>query len=55
MRGRPWQYWFYLDFEGHWRDPAAEAALVDLLRQASMVKMLGSYPAALGGPNTGGG
>ena len=52
MRGRPWQYWFYLDFEGHWRDPAAEAALVDLLRQASMVKMLGSYPAALGGPNT---
>jgi len=55
MRGRAWQYWFYLDFEGHWRDPAAEAALVDLLRQASMVKMLGSYPAALGGPNTGGG
>jgi len=54
MRGRPWQYWFVLDFEGHWRDPGAEAALVDLLRQASMVKMLGSYPAALGGPNTGG-
>lgn len=54
MRGRPWQYWFYLDFEGHWRDQAAEAALVDLLRQASMVKMLGSYPAALGGPNTNG-
>jgi prephenate dehydratase len=54
MRGRPWQYWFYLDFEGHWKDPAAEAALVDLLRQASMVKMLGSYPAALGGPNTAG-
>ena len=54
MRGRPWQYWFYLDFEGHWKDPGAEAALVDLLRQASMVKMLGSYPAALGGPNTNG-
>jgi prephenate dehydratase len=52
MRGRPWQYWFYLDFEGHWQDPAAEAALVDLLRQASMVKMLGSYPAASGGPNS---
>jgi prephenate dehydratase len=53
MRGRPWQYWFYLDFEGHWRDQAAEAALVDLLRQASTVKMLGSYPAAYGGPNGG--
>jgi len=52
MRGRPWQYWFYLDFEGHWKDPGAEAALVDLLRQASIVKMLGSYPAALDGlPN----
>ena len=55
MRGRAWQYWFYLDFEGHWKDTGAEAALVDLLRQASMVKMLGSYPAALGGPNTAGG
>lgn len=52
IRGRPWQYWFYLDFEGHWQDPAAEAALVDLLHQASMVKMLGSYPAASGGPNS---
>jgi prephenate dehydratase len=51
IRGRPWQYWFYLDFEGHWQDPDAEAALVDLLHQASMVKMLGSYPAASGGPN----
>ncbi|MBN1201644.1 MAG: prephenate dehydratase [Anaerolineae bacterium] len=51
MRGRPWQYWFYLDFEGHWQDPEAEAALVDLLRQASMIKMLGSYPSAPGGPN----
>ncbi|MBN1680789.1 MAG: prephenate dehydratase [Anaerolineae bacterium] len=52
MQGRPWQYWFYLDFEGHWRDPHAEAALVDLLRHASIVKMLGSYPAARGGPNS---
>ena len=49
MRGRPWQYWFYLDFEGHWKDPGCEAALADLLRQASMVKMLGSYSAALDG------
>jgi len=52
MHNRPWQVWFYLDFEAHWQDPEAEAALVDLLRKASMVKMLGSYPAALGGPNT---
>ena len=52
IRGRPWQYWFYLDFEGHWQDPAAEGALVALLHRASMVKMLGSYPAASGGPNS---
>jgi len=46
IRHRSWQYWFYLDFEGHWQDNNAKAALLDLLRQASMVKMLGSYPAA---------
>jgi len=45
-RNRPWEYVFYLDFEGHWKDPACEAALVALLRRASFVKMLGSYPAA---------
>lgn len=44
---RPWEYVFYLDFEGHWRDPECEAALAALLRRASFVKMLGSYPAAV--------
>jgi prephenate dehydratase len=45
-RNRPWQYLFYLDFEGHWQDPVAEAALLGLLRRAGLVKMLGSYPMA---------
>ena len=45
-RNRPWQYLFYLDFEGHWQDLKAEAALLGLLRQAGFVKMLGSYPMA---------
>lgn len=45
-RNRPWEYIFYLDFEGHWQDPVCESALVALLRRASFVKMLGSYPAA---------
>lgn len=45
-RNRPWQYLFFLDFEGHWQDPAAEAALLGLLRRAGYVKMLGSYPMA---------
>jgi prephenate dehydratase len=43
---RPWQYIFYLDFEGHWQDPECEAAIMALLRRSSFVKLLGSYPAA---------
>ncbi len=45
--GRPWQYLFYLDFEGHCEDPPCERALAGLLRRSSFVKLLGSYPAAL--------
>jgi prephenate dehydratase len=43
---RPWQYIFFLDFDGHCQDTAAEAALMGLLRRSSFVKLLGSYPAA---------
>ncbi|NLE46440.1 MAG: prephenate dehydratase [Chloroflexi bacterium] len=43
---RPWQYIFYLDFEGHSKDPECEAAIMGLLRRSSFVKLLGSYPAA---------
>ena len=43
---RPWQYIFYVDFEGHCQDPECEAALMGLLRRSSFVKLLGSYPAA---------
>lgn len=43
---RPWQYVFYLDFEGHCQDPECEAAIMGLLRRSSFVKLLGSYPAA---------
>lgn len=58
MRSRPWQYWFYLDFEGHATDPNCERALNGLLRLASFVKLLGSYPSApkpdvVAPPNTG--
>lgn len=45
-RGRAWQYVFYLDLDGHWRDPAISAAVVGLLSRAVFVKLLGSYPAA---------
>ena len=43
---KPWQYIFYLDFEGHSQEPKAEAAILGLLRRSSFVKLLGSYQAA---------
>lgn len=45
-RNRPWQYVFYVDFDGHWQDPKAGEALVHLLSRVVFVKLLGSYPAA---------
>lgn len=51
-RGLPWQYVFYLDFDGHWQDDAARDAIMCLLSQAAFVKFLGSYPAARLGPTT---
>ncbi|HXF69824.1 MAG TPA: prephenate dehydratase [Thermoflexus sp.] len=48
-RGRPWEYVFYVDFEGHWQDPPCREALLGLLQRASFVKLLGSYPAGAGG------
>lgn len=45
-RNRPWNYVFYLDFEGDWRAPTCQQALVAVLARAAFVKLLGSYPAA---------
>jgi prephenate dehydratase len=43
---RPWQYMFFLDFEGNAKDPECEAAIMGLLRRSLFVKLLGSYPSA---------
>ncbi len=45
-RNRPWHYLFYIDFEGHEDDPPVREALLDILKSASFLKVLGSYPAA---------
>jgi prephenate dehydratase len=45
-RNRPWHYLFYVDFEGHEDEPEVREALLGLLKQASFLKVLGSYPAA---------
>jgi prephenate dehydratase len=45
-RNRPWHYLFYVDFEGHEDDEPVREALLGILRHASFLKVLGSYPAA---------
>lgn len=45
-RNRPWHYLFYVDFEGHEEEPVVQDALLGILKRASFLKVLGSYPAA---------
>jgi prephenate dehydratase len=46
LRGKPWEYLFYLDFIGHVEDPACRNALSHLGELADMLRVLGCYPAA---------
>ncbi len=43
---KPWEYNFYLDFEGHREDVVVREALENLERTSLFVKVLGSYPKA---------
>lgn len=43
-RDKPWQYNFYIDFEGHIDDPSVKNALEELEKSALFIKILGSYP-----------
>jgi len=45
-RQKPWEYNFYLDFEGHREDKSAKEALLAVEEFALFVKVLGSYPKA---------
>jgi chorismate mutase/prephenate dehydratase len=42
-----WEYYFYVDIEGHVFDPAVAAALEELKDNAAFFKVLGSYPLSL--------
>ena len=45
-RKRPWEYYFFIDIEGHASEPKLEKALKELKRHCLMVKVLGSYARA---------
>ena len=45
-RQKPWDYNFYLDFDGHREDKASREALEYLEETSLFVKVLGSYPKA---------
>ncbi len=42
---KPWEYRFFIDFEGHRLEPRIDKALEQLKRHCAFVKILGSYPA----------
>jgi chorismate mutase/prephenate dehydratase len=42
-----WEYLFFVDLAGHESDPAIAAALAEIRQKAIMLKLLGSYPAAV--------
>ena len=45
-RQSAWEYNFYVDFEGHVKNPMVSDMLDDIAREAIFTKVLGSYPSA---------
>ena len=43
IKRHPWEYVFYLEFEGHTEDWQVESALEELESKASMLRVLGSF------------
>jgi chorismate mutase/prephenate dehydratase len=46
ISGKPWEYNFFLDFEGHREDRIIKEALEILKHNALFLKIIGSYPKA---------
>ena len=44
LRGKPWEYLFYVDFEGKEEDPVVQKALGHIAELADFIRVLGSYP-----------
>ncbi len=50
LRNRPWEYLFYVDFEGHIEDARVARVLDHLSKQCLFLQVLGSYPEERGKP-----
>jgi len=46
-KAKPWEYVFYADFEGHLDGEVYREAMLELQREATFIKILGSYPQAI--------
>jgi chorismate mutase/prephenate dehydratase len=44
MKGKPWEYIFFAEIEGHATDEAIREVVTELGRNALFLKLLGSYP-----------
>ncbi len=44
LRGKPWEYIFYLDFAGHMQEERCQNAIRHLEEITTFVRVLGSYP-----------
>ena len=43
---KAWEYYFFIDLDGHLEDPSLKKAIAALEKECGAVKTLGSYPAA---------
>ena len=46
VRTTPWEYNFFVDFEGHYNDASCAEALEAMKRFTTQLRILGSYPSA---------
>ena len=45
-RSKRWEYFFFVDVEGHAEDARVKKAMADISRHCSLITILGSYPVA---------
>lgn len=47
IKSKPWEYYFYVDFDGHLKEERCKQAIEDLQAQTIELKLLGSYKRAI--------